>query len=77
MHEIVRSNNPVLLNFVEVLLKDAGLSPLLVDVHTSAVEGSIGVLPRRILIEESELSRARQVLREADLEHEISTRGSG
>ena len=55
MREVLRSNDPVLINFVVVLLRDGGLSPLLVDEHTSAIEGSIGVLPRRILVSPDEL----------------------
>ncbi len=73
MHELVRSNDPVLINFIVVLLRDAHLSPLLVDEHTSSVEGSIGVLPRRILVSGDELAQARRVLVEADLSQWIST----
>ena len=67
MREILRSNNIVLLNYVVVLLEDAGLSPQLVDQHISAIEGSIGALPRRILIDADELAQARRILTDADL----------
>ena len=72
MREVLRSNDPVLINFIVVLLRDGGLSPLIVDEHTSAVEGSIGVLPRRILVASDELAQAKRILTEADLSQWIS-----
>lgn len=72
MREILRSNNPVLLSFVEVLLRDAGVKPLVADGNMSIMEGSIGVLPRRILVRSDDLTRARQVLQEAGLGHWVN-----
>jgi hypothetical protein len=69
MREILRSNNPVLINFVEVLLKDAALEPLLLDGNMSVMEGSIGILPRRILVPEEHWNQARRVLQDAGLGH--------
>ena len=73
MREILRSNDAVLINFVVVLLRDAGLSPLLADEHISAIEGSIGALPRRVLIPSDELIKAKRVMQEADLSQWISS----
>lgn len=73
MREILRSNDPVLINFVVVLLKDAGLAPQLVDQHISAIEGSIGALPRRVLVASDELAQAKRVMREADMSQWISS----
>lgn len=73
MREILRSNDPVLINFVVVLLRDASLSPQLVDEHVSAIEGSIGALPRRVLIADDELPQAKRVMQEADLSQWISS----
>ncbi|HEX7076343.1 MAG TPA: DUF2007 domain-containing protein [Hyphomicrobiaceae bacterium] len=72
MREILRSNNPVLLSFVEVLLRDAGVQPLVADGNMSIMEGSIGVLPRRILVSTDDLTRARKVLQEAGLGHWVN-----
>lgn len=72
MREILRTNNPVLLSFVEVLLRDAGVQPLVADGNMSVMEGSIGVLPRRILVRSDDLRRARRVLVEAGLGHWIN-----
>lgn len=72
MREILRTNNPVLLSFVEVLLRDAGVQPIVADGNMSIMEGSIGVLPRRILVRSVDHRRARQVLVEAGLGHWIN-----
>ena len=72
MREILRTNNPVLLSFVEVLLRDAGVQPLVADGNMSILEGSIGVLPRRILVRLDDMKRAREVLEEAGLGHWIN-----
>lgn len=73
MREILRSNDAVLINFVVVLLRDAGLEPQLIDEHVSAVEGSIGALPRRVLIAEDELAQAKRIMHEAELSQWISS----
>ena len=67
MREILRTNDPVVLTFVEALLRDAGLGTVVADAHMSIVEGSIGILPRRILVGTQEWTRARQVMNEAGL----------
>jgi hypothetical protein len=67
MREILRTNNPVVLTFVEVLLRDAGLEPIVADVNMSVIEGSIGILPRRILVGTEDWARARRVLDDAGL----------
>lgn len=73
MRELVRSNNPVLIDFIVVLLRDAGVTAHVVDTHTSAVEGSIGVLPQRVIVAPDELAQATRVMREADLSQWISS----
>jgi hypothetical protein len=73
MRELLRTNNPVLLSFIEVLLRDAGLQPVIADGDMSVMEGSIGILPRRVMVIPEELGAARRVLREADLGQWINT----
>jgi hypothetical protein len=41
------------------------------DGFTSAMEGSLGFLPRRILVEEGRADQARRLLAAAGLEHEL------
>ena len=68
MVELVRSNDLVYLSWVEATLAAAGIESLVVDQHTSVLEGSIGAIPRRILVDDLDLSRARRTLAEAAAE---------
>jgi hypothetical protein len=65
MRVVATSNDPVRLSFLTALLADAGIRAILLDQHMSAVEGSIGAIPRRLMVEEADFSRARWVLSEA------------
>lgn len=65
MRAIVISNDLVRLNFLMALLRDAGIASVLLDNHTSVIEGSIGAIPRRLMVSERDESRARRVLHEA------------
>ena len=67
MVEIMRSNDTVLLSFVEVLLRDAGINAVIADRAMSVLEGSIGVLPQRIMVDLDDEHRAKRILREAEL----------
>jgi hypothetical protein len=62
---LATSNDPVRLSFLTSLLADAGIAAILLDGHTSAVEGSIGAIPRRLAVATEDERQARQVLREA------------
>lgn len=68
MKELLRTNDPVQLSFLEVLLRDSGIESVVFDAHTSIVEGSIGVLPRRLMVLDDDLDRARRLLRDAGQE---------
>ncbi len=65
MRVVATSNDPVRLSFLTALLADAGIRSVLLDQHMSAVEGSIGAIPRRLMVAEADYSRARRVLTEA------------
>jgi hypothetical protein len=67
MREIIRSNDPVLMSFAQVLLRDAGLDAVLVDQNMSVMEGSIGILQGRLLVASDQWARAASVLDDADL----------
>ena len=62
---VITSNDPVRISFLLALLADAGLGAVLLDGHVSAVEGSIGAIPRRIAVPAEEEAQARRVLAEA------------
>lgn len=71
MIEIMRTNDLVLISFVEATLGAAGLRYFVADGHMSALEGSLGFLPRRILVEAEGAARARKLLAAAGLEREL------
>ncbi|MCC6778597.1 MAG: DUF2007 domain-containing protein [Hyphomicrobiales bacterium] len=71
MHELVRTNDPVLVTAVEALLKGASIRCVVLDGNMSVLEGSLGILPRRILVADERLAAARRVLEEAGLGHEL------
>ena len=62
---LVTTNDPVRLSFLTALLADAGIAAMTLDAHTSAVEGSIGAIPRRLAVAAEDEVRARRVLAEA------------
>ena len=51
MQELIRTNDVVLISFVESLMKEAGIRHFVADQNTSIMEGSLGVLPRRLMVE--------------------------
>ena len=65
MKELLRTNNPVRLSWLQALLNDSGIESLVLDHHTSLVEGNIGAIPRRLMVADRDLDRARALLAEA------------
>ncbi len=65
MRVVAVTNCPVRLSFLTALLRDGGVEPVLLDSHAAAVEGSIGAIPRRIVVWEEDARQALRVLREA------------
>lgn len=66
MKELIRTNDPVFLSWIEATLAAEGIEAIIFDHYTSAVEGSIGVLPRRVMVHEADLERARRILGSAN-----------
>jgi hypothetical protein len=71
VRELVRTNDIVLVSAVGALLDGANIHHLVLDQNMSIIEGSLGVLPRRILIHEDDNREARQILADAGLAHEL------
>jgi len=65
MTELLRTNNPVRLSWLQALLRDSGIESLVLDHHTSLIEGSIGAIPRRLMVSDRDLVRARALLLQA------------
>jgi hypothetical protein len=71
LREIVRTNDAVLVSAIQALLDAAQIPHVLLDQNMSVLEGSIGVLPRRILVADDHVAAARRLLDEAGLGHEL------
>lgn len=71
MIELIRTNDLVLISFVEALLKDAGIAHFVADSNMSTVEGTLGILQRRVMVDRSEEAQARQLLADAGFEGEL------
>ena len=71
MRELVRTNDIVLVSAIGALLDGANIHHLVLDQNMSIIEGSLGVLPRRILVHEDDNQQARQLLSDAGLGHEL------
>lgn len=67
MTELLRTNDAVLLSAIEALLKSAGIEHAVFDLNMSIMEGSIGVLPRRLMVETERAQEAEELLKEAGL----------
>jgi len=68
MQELLRTNDPVRLSWAQAVLADAGIDCLILDQHTSLVEGSIGAIPRRLMVAAPDHDRARALLAAAERE---------
>jgi hypothetical protein len=71
MIELIRTNDQVVISFVEALMRDAGIGILVADQNMSIMDGSIGILPRRILVGEENADRARRILQDAGIADEM------
>ncbi len=71
MKEIVRTNDAVLVSAIQALLDSAHIPHVVLDQNMSVLEGSLGILPRRILVSEGHRLAARRLLQDAGLGHEL------
>ncbi len=72
MIELLRTNDLVLISVIESLLAEERIGCFVADQHMSAVEGSLGFLPRRIMVETDLLGRARRLLLDAGFGEELT-----
>jgi hypothetical protein len=70
LKEIARSTDPVRLSFLTALLADGGVTAILFDTHASIVQGSLGVLPQRLMVADDEYEAAVAILKAAEEWHE-------
>lgn len=69
---LLQTNDPVLLSYVMSLLSDASVDAVVFDANMSVLEGSIGVFPRRVMVLDEDLNRARHALWEAGLADQLA-----
>ena len=67
MIEVLRTNNPIRLDYAMVLLKDAGCYPFVADRFMAAAEGSILAVERRILVPDEFAAQAKEALKQLEV----------
>jgi hypothetical protein len=67
MKELLRSNDPTIIAFASTLLRGEGIACFEMDVNMSVLEGSIGIMPRRLMVREDDLDEAETVMRDNDI----------
>lgn len=68
MKELFRSNDPVRMSRALSLLEDEGIVGFQMDQHMSVLEGSLGILPQRLMVADRDEFMARAILRDAGLD---------
>ena len=71
MIPILKTVNPATLNFAQAVLKEAGIPFFLMDQNASIIDGSIGIIPRRLMVLDEDLAEAQQAFIQAGIEDEI------
>lgn len=68
MQELMRTNDITLTALVRALLHEAGIPMFELDVNMSVLEGSIGILPRRVMVAERDYDRVMRILSDNEVE---------
>jgi hypothetical protein len=63
MRPVLKTNNPVLLSFAQSLLNEAEIDCVVFDENASVMDGSLGILPRRLMVADDDYEPARRILR--------------
>lgn len=66
MRAIATTNDPVRLSFLTAMLADAGIVAYVLDTHASIIEGSVGAIPRRIVVADEDYALARQIVQDVE-----------
>ena len=64
MKELLRTNDITVIAYARAVLDDAGIESFELDVNTSVLEGSLGILPRRLMVIDLDLQEAVDVMQE-------------
>jgi len=71
MIAVLKTVNPVTLSFAQAVLKEARIEHFVLDQNMSLVEGSIGIIPRRLMVIDDDRFAAVRALELAGLEDDI------
>jgi hypothetical protein len=64
---ILKTVNPATLNFAQAVLKESDIPFFVMDQNVSIIEGSIGIIPRRLMVVDEDAEDARAALQAAGL----------
>lgn len=64
MKELVRTTDPTVIAFATALLDGEGIEAFALDVHMSVLEGSLGFLPRRLMVRDEDYAAAVRAMRD-------------
>jgi hypothetical protein len=65
MRAVLKTLDPVVLNFAANLLSQEGIESVVFDTHASVMDGSMGFLPRRLMVLDEDFAKAEKLLRDA------------
>jgi Putative prokaryotic signal transducing protein len=68
MKEVLRTTDPTMIAYATHLLTGEGIATFPLDVHTSILEGSIGILPQRLMVADRDHFLAAAILRDNDID---------
>ena len=68
MKELLRTTDPTLMAFAQMLLRGEDIACFEFDVNTSIIEGSIGILPRRLMVADADYFVATAVMRDNEVD---------
>lgn len=68
MEELLKTTDPTIISAATAYLKGEGIEAIVFDVHMSVLEGSLGILPRRLMVHEDDLIRARRLMSLLEIE---------
>ena len=64
MRAVLKTIDPVILSYAADLLSQQGIRSVVFDTHASIVDGSMGFLPRRLMVLDEDFDRALRLLSE-------------
>lgn len=67
MKELLRTTDPTVIAFATALLDGEGIAVFPLDVHMSILDGSLGILPQRLMVADRDHFLARAVLADNDI----------